>query len=64
MEFELQQIIRNSFNSYVLINPLSIVCVCLVLVICTRVPARRTRCITARLRLTGFHPRFSSGLFA
>jgi len=66
MEFELQQVICDTFISYVLIDPLSIVGVgvCLVLVICARVPASRPGCITMQLRLTPSHLRFSSSLFA
>jgi hypothetical protein len=62
MEFELQQIICDTFVSYVLIDPLSIVGVCLILVICARVPA--SGCITMQLRSTPSHLRFASGLFA
>jgi len=40
MEFELQQVICDTFDPYVLINPLPIICVRLVLIVCTFVPAR------------------------
>jgi hypothetical protein len=64
MEFELQQVIFDTFSSYVLINPFSIVCVCVVLVICTSVPARRLGCIALRCKVMLAHFRFSGSLFA
>jgi hypothetical protein len=64
VEFELQQVICDTFDSHILINPLSVVCICLVLVICTSVPARRPGCITVRFVVVLAHLRFSSGLFA
>ena len=33
MEFELEQVICDTFNSYVLINPFSVICVRLVLIV-------------------------------
>jgi len=39
MKFEWQQVICDAFDSYVLIDPLSIVCIFLVLVICASIPA-------------------------
>jgi hypothetical protein len=48
MEFERQQIICDTIVSYVLINPLSIVYIFLVLVICASIPAGGSRRITPR----------------
>jgi hypothetical protein len=56
MEFELQQIICGTFDSYVLINPLSVICIFLVLVICASIPACGPRRITPWLRLMSTHP--------
>jgi hypothetical protein len=50
MEFELQQVIRDTFDSYVLINPLSIVSIFLVLVICASIPACGPRRIVPSFR--------------
>src|SRR6266478_5285621 len=64
MEFELQQVICDTFNSYVLINPFSIVCIFLVLVICARIPACRLTRIMPWLRLKPAHLGFSRSFFA
>jgi hypothetical protein len=51
MEFERQQVICDTFDSYILINPLSIVYIFLILIICTSIPACRSRRIMPRLRM-------------
>src|SRR6267154_2089211 len=64
MEFELQQVICNTLDSYVLIDPLSIVCIFLVLVICASVPACGPRGVVPWRRLKLTHFEFSGRFFA
>jgi hypothetical protein len=63
MEFELQQVICDTVDSYVIINPLSIICIFLVLVICASIPACRPTGVALRLRLKLAHFEFSSRFF-
>jgi hypothetical protein len=64
VEFELQQVICDTLESYVLINPLSIVCVCLVLIICACIPTCGPRGVVPWFRLKLTHFEFSGRFFA
>jgi len=63
MEFELQQVICDTLDSYVLINPLIIISIFLVLVICAGIPACGPTGIALRLRLKLAHFVFSGRFF-
>ena len=62
MEFELQQVICDTLDSYVLINPPSIVCIFLVLVICASIPCG-PRSVVPWLILKLAHFEFSGRFF-
>jgi hypothetical protein len=64
MEFELEQVICDTFHSYVLIDPLPVIYVRLVLIVCAFVPARRPRRIALRLRLMLAYLGFTGSLLA
>ncbi|SRR5258707_1680810 len=64
MEFELQQVVCNTFDSYVLINPFCIVCIFLVLVICASIPECWPRRIMLWFGSKLAHPGFSGSFFA
>ena len=58
MEFELQQVICDTLDSYVLINPLSVVCIFLVLVICASIPEGIAPSLSLKLTHFEFTGRF------